>query len=94
MSVARVEPKRRVRCAIYTRTSSEDGLELDFNSLDAQREAGESCVASEGGEPEGRGLAGGPDAVRRRGLLGRDDGWGPQSPEPNSPRVTGVTHAS
>jgi site-specific DNA recombinase len=35
------EPKtrRRFRCAIYTRKSSEEGLEQDFNSLDAQREA-------------------------------------------------------
>lgn len=49
MSVARGEPKRTVRCAIYTRKSSEDGLELDFNSLDAQREAGESYVASQRG---------------------------------------------
>lgn len=30
---------KRIRCAIYTRKSSEDGLEQDFNSLDAQREA-------------------------------------------------------
>ena len=30
---------RRVRCAIYTRKSSEEGLEQDFNSLDAQAEA-------------------------------------------------------
>ena len=29
----------RVRCAIYTRKSSEEGLEQEFNSLDAQREA-------------------------------------------------------
>ena len=33
---------RRVRCAIYTRKSTEDGLEQDFNSLDAQREACEA----------------------------------------------------
>ena len=33
---------RRVRCAIYTRKSSEDGLEQNFNSLDAQREACEA----------------------------------------------------
>ena len=32
-------PKKTVRCAIYTRKSSEEGLEQDFNSLDAQREA-------------------------------------------------------
>ena len=31
-----------VRCAIYTRKSSEDGLEQEFNSLDAQREAAEA----------------------------------------------------
>ena len=31
--------KTVVRCAIYTRKSSEEGLEQDFNSLDAQREA-------------------------------------------------------
>ncbi|MEK6250006.1 MAG: hypothetical protein N2C12_17615 [Planctomycetales bacterium] len=30
------------RCAIYTRKSSEEGLEQDFNSLDAQREACEA----------------------------------------------------
>ncbi|KRA79741.1 recombinase family protein [Altererythrobacter sp. Root672] len=33
---------KQVRCAIYTRKSSDEGLEQDFNSLDAQREA---CVA-------------------------------------------------
>ncbi|MDP7020246.1 MAG: hypothetical protein QGG36_30895 [Pirellulaceae bacterium] len=33
----------RFRCAIYTRKSTEDGLEQEFNSLDAQREAGESA---------------------------------------------------
>ncbi len=38
---------RRVRCAIYTRKSSEQGLEQDFNSLDAQREACEAYVASQ-----------------------------------------------
>ncbi len=45
---------RRIRCAIYTRKSSEDGLEQDFNSLDAQREACEAYIASqkhEGWEP-------------------------------------------
>jgi hypothetical protein len=31
--------KRSIRCAIYTRKSSEEGLEQSFNSLDAQREA-------------------------------------------------------
>ena len=36
-----------IRCAIYTRKSCEDGLEQDFNSLDAQRLAGENYVASQ-----------------------------------------------
>jgi len=31
-------PTARLRCAIYTRKSTEEGLEQDFNSLDAQRE--------------------------------------------------------
>jgi site-specific DNA recombinase len=30
---------RKLRCAVYTRKSSEEGLEQEFNSLDAQREA-------------------------------------------------------
>ncbi|MEP2532728.1 recombinase family protein [Shimia sp.] len=38
---------KRVRCAIYTRKSSEDGLEQDFNSLDAQREACEAYISSQ-----------------------------------------------
>ncbi|MCU9838741.1 recombinase family protein [Ruegeria sp. WL0004] len=38
---------RRIRCAIYTRKSSEDGLEQDFDSLDAQREAREAYIASQ-----------------------------------------------
>lgn len=38
---------RRVRCAIYTRKSTEEGLEQDFNSLDAQREACEAYIASQ-----------------------------------------------
>jgi site-specific DNA recombinase len=41
------EPKAVIRCAIYTRKSSEEGLEQSFNSLDAQREACQSYVASQ-----------------------------------------------
>ena len=37
----------RLRCAIYTRKSSEEGLEQDFNSLDAQREACEAFIQSQ-----------------------------------------------
>ena len=36
-----------LRCAIYTRKSSEEGLEQEFNSLDAQREACEAFVKSQ-----------------------------------------------
>ena len=39
--------RRRLRCAIYTRKSSEEGLEQDFNSLDAQHEACASYIASQ-----------------------------------------------
>src|SRR6202795_4975804 len=35
------------RCAIYTRKSSDDGLEQEFNSLDAEREACEAYVTSQ-----------------------------------------------
>ena len=38
---------KQVRCAVYTRKSSEEGLELDFNSLDAQREACEVYIKSQ-----------------------------------------------
>lgn len=37
----------KIRCAIYTRKSSEDGLEQEFNSLDAQREACASFINSQ-----------------------------------------------
>jgi site-specific DNA recombinase len=39
--------KPRIRCAIYTRKSSEEGLEQSFNSLHAQREACEAYIASQ-----------------------------------------------
>ena len=39
--------RQKLRCAIYTRKSTEEGLEQDFNSLDAQREACESFIASQ-----------------------------------------------
>jgi site-specific DNA recombinase len=37
----------RLRCAIYTRKSTEEGLEQEFNSLDAQREAAEAYIQSQ-----------------------------------------------
>src|SRR5271157_3746783 len=49
-----VEPRQnssparaKVRCAVYTRKSSEEGLEQEFNSLDAQREACEAYITSQ-----------------------------------------------
>ncbi len=39
-----------IRCAIYTRKSSEEGLQQEFNSLDAQREAAEAFIASQKAE--------------------------------------------
>jgi len=41
---------RPLRCAIYTRKSTDEGLDSDFNSLDAQRDAGEAYVASQRAE--------------------------------------------
>src|SRR5579864_2906969 len=39
-----------LRCAIYTRKSTDEGLDQDFNSLDAQREAAEAFICSQRGE--------------------------------------------
>ena len=44
-----ISPNRK-RCAIYTRKSTEEGLEMDFNSLDAQREACSAYILSQAGE--------------------------------------------
>jgi site-specific DNA recombinase len=41
------KPEKSVRCAIYTRKSTEHGLELEFNSLHAQREACEAYIKSQ-----------------------------------------------
>ena len=43
-------PMRRLRCAVYTRKSSEEGLDMEINSLDAQRESCEAYVASQRAE--------------------------------------------
>ena len=40
-------PVRKVRCAIYTRVSTDERLDMEFNSLDAQREAALSYIASQ-----------------------------------------------
>ncbi len=57
---------KKIRCAIYTRKSSEDGLEQEFNSLDAQREACAAYVASQ--KQEGWVLL--PEAYDDGGLSG------------------------
>ena len=38
---------KEVRCVIYTRKSTSEGLDRDFNSLDAQRESGEAYIQSQ-----------------------------------------------
>src|SRR3954465_3497595 len=57
---------RKLRCAVYTRKSTEEGLDQEFNSLDAQREACESYIASQ--KPEGWVLV--PDRYDDGGISG------------------------
>ena len=61
---------RARRCAIYTRKSSEEGLEQEYNSLQAQREACEAFIKSQQGE----GWRLRQDRLRRRRFFGRHDG--------------------
>jgi site-specific DNA recombinase len=42
-----IDTRKRMRCAVYTRKSTEEGLEQQFNSLDAQREACEAFILSQ-----------------------------------------------
>jgi site-specific DNA recombinase len=44
---SKAPPNSPVRCAVYTRKSTEEGLDQDFNSLDAQREAAEAYIHSQ-----------------------------------------------
>lgn len=48
--MSRENPKEPVRCAVYTRKSTDEGLDQEFNSLDAQRDAGEAFIASQRSE--------------------------------------------
>jgi site-specific DNA recombinase len=50
MKLLENKEKIKLRCAIYTRKSCEEGLEQEFNSLDAQRLAGENYIASQAHE--------------------------------------------
>src|SRR6476619_565880 len=49
-SAVAANERKFLRCAVYTRKSSEHGLEQDFNSLDAQREAAEAYIKSQAQE--------------------------------------------
>ena len=40
--------KRRLRCAVYTRKSTDEGLDQEYNSIDAQRDAGHAYIAVTG----------------------------------------------
>ena len=53
-----------LRCAIYTRKSTEEGLDQDFNSLDAQRESAEAFIKSQAAE----GWKELPARIRHRGM--------------------------
>ena len=66
----RDERKVVQRCAVYTRVSTDSGLEQDFNSLDNQREASEAYIKSQA--HEGWRLR--PRTLRRRRLFGGLDG--------------------
>jgi hypothetical protein len=45
-----VQPKRRMRCAACTRKSTDEGPDQEYNSIDAQRDAGHACIASQRAE--------------------------------------------
>ncbi|MGE3991516.1 recombinase family protein [Pseudorhodoplanes sp.] len=49
-SASKTTGAKVLRCAVYTRKSTEHGLELEFNSLDAQREACEAYIKSQASE--------------------------------------------
>jgi site-specific DNA recombinase len=60
---------KRIRCAVYTRVSTEYGLDQEFNSLDAQHEASEAYIRSQTHD----GWDHGPHPLRRRRLFRRLD---------------------
>ena len=45
--------KRRLRCAVYTRKSTDEGMDQEYNSIDAQRDAGHAYIASQRGQFSG-----------------------------------------
>ncbi|MGA1239097.1 MAG: recombinase family protein [Limisphaerales bacterium] len=50
MTAELVSSKPRKRCAVYTRKSTEEGLDQEFNSIDAQRDAGQAYIVSQRAE--------------------------------------------
>lgn len=42
-----MKEQKKVRCAIYTRKSTDEGLDKEFNTLEAQREAGANYILSQ-----------------------------------------------
>jgi len=50
MSNKPTQRPKTIRCAIYTRKSTEEGLDQQYNSLDSQRDAGESYIRSQANE--------------------------------------------
>lgn len=58
---------RKLNCAIYTRKSTEEGLDQDFNTLDAQRESAESYIKSQ--EAEGWVFGSRPSMLANRDLF-------------------------
>ena len=82
-AVANPETPRPVGCAIYTRKSTDEGLEQEFNSLDAQRECAEAYILSQRHE--------GWTVLPHR----YDDGglrWTPFLGQKNSPFLDGGRH--
>ena len=88
---------KTLRCAIYTRKSTEEGLEQDFNSLDAQREACEAYVKIQAHEgwtliPDRYDDGGFSGGNMERPALGQSHGHGPRrarSTSSSSTRSTG-----
>ena len=50
MSEHHTQPRPAIRCAIYTRKSTEEGLEKEFSSIDNQRESAEAYIKSQSHE--------------------------------------------
>ena len=97
----RVERKIALRCAVYTRVSTNSGLEQDFNSLDNQREASEAYIKSQAHEGwklvreryDDGGLSGGSmerPAVLRIALIVRADDEAARAERPLVGRQKGL----